>query len=170
MTTYEDFWQPIKEFPGYLVSDTGLIYSEKTAQQLSTSQTGSGTVKVNLMKDGHIQTRSVKTLVALEFVPVPTFWTIVPNTPINLDGDPWNNHYLNLAWRPRWFAWKYTRQFNEPTPPEYNTRILNKQSGVVYDSVMQAGVDDGVLWEYIYQSLLIDRPVFPTGATYTMDI
>jgi len=159
-------WHPIEEFQGYLVSDQGFIYSEKTTQQLLMSQNLSGIVKVNLMKNGQIHTRSVKVLVASEFVPLPPGGGF---TPINLDGDQTNNHYLNLTWRPRWFAWKYTRQFNEPIPVEYNIRILNEQTGVVYDTVMAAGIDEGVLWEYIYQSLLSDRPVFPTGATYTMD-
>lgn len=161
----DERWEPISEYPGYYVSDWGYIYSDRTEQQLSMSQTLSGIVKVNLMRDGHIHTRSVKVLVAYAFVPLTRFQGF---TPINIDGNQTNNHYLNLAWRPRWFAWKYTRQFNEETPNEYNVRVINILTGDTYDSIMEAGVADGVLWEYVYRSTLTGRPVFPTGGIYEL--
>lgn len=161
----EEQWMGIAEFPGYLVSDYGRIYSEKTGTMMSFSLNNTGTLKVNLMQDRVIQTRSVKVLVANAFLDPPQFDE--ETTPINLDGDPFNNHKDNLTWRPRWFAWKYSRQFHEPVPREYKLRIINLTTRTEYQSVMEAGVDEGVIWEYIYQSILTGRPVYPTGSVYT---
>lgn len=160
----EEGWLPIDEFPGYQVSDYGRIYSELTGTMLRPSINSTGSLKVNLMQDGRTQTRSIRVLVATAFIPNEQISD--DTTPINLDGDSWNNHKENLTWRPRWFAWKYMRQFHEPVPPEYNTAVFNILSSIRYATVMHAGIDDGVLWEYIYNSILTGRPVFPTGATY----
>lgn len=159
-------WVPIKGFPGYSVSSDGEVYSERNKMILSQSGINNGNgLKVNLMKDGHIHTRAVRTLVQEAF-PEEDVWDQA-NTPINVNGDVTDNRAENIAMRPRWFAWKYTRQFHESIPPEYNIRVLNEQTQIIYNSVMEAGIADGVLWEYIYQSILSGRPVYPTGATYT---
>ncbi len=159
-------WKPINGFPGYLVSDEGEVYSERNKMILSQSGINNGNgLKVNLMKEGHIHTRAVRTLVQEAF-PEEDIWDQA-NTPININGDINDNSASNITMRPRWFAWKYTRQFNESIPLEYNIRVLNEQSQLVYDTVMEAGIADGVLWEYVYQSMITGRPVYPTGATYT---
>lgn len=157
-------WKPIKGFPGYQVSDYGRIYSDKTGTMMSFSMNTTGTLKVNLMRQREIITRSVPVLVAEAFLGGRPRQENM--TPIHVDGDPRNNHADNLAWRPRWFAWKYARQFTEPIPPEYQTPVLNLLTNIRYLSVVAAGLDDAVLWEYVYNSILTGRPVFPTGATY----
>lgn len=161
-------WVDVAEFPDYEVSDHGNVFSKRNNQPLALSWNGRGSVKVNFSRDGILHTRSVRVLVAEAFV--------APDTAddthrddldvINIDGNQQNNHYQNLAWRPHWFAWKYTRQFHEGGIPEYNVYLLNTQTGTLYNSVMDAGIDDGVLWEYVYQSAIDGRQVYPTGAVY----
>lgn len=156
-------WAQIPDFPDYEVSDHGQVYSKRRDLMLSLTQTSAGAVKVNLMANGRLCTRAVKTLVAEAFLPDHHPES---NTPINLDGDPLNNHVMNLAWRPRWFAWKYTRQFHQEIPVFYNATVQNLHSGKIYDSTMAAGIDDGIIWEYLWNSVISGRPVYPTGAVY----
>jgi hypothetical protein len=104
-------WKPIRDFPDYSISDHGNIKAEKTGRILALSENQFGVVAVGMMRDGKQYHRSVPLLVAKHFVKGQTE---IFDTPINLDGNRWNNHHLNLAWRPRWFAFKYNRQFKEP--------------------------------------------------------
>jgi hypothetical protein len=85
-----------------------------------------------------------------------------------MDGHQHNNYYLNLAWRPRWYAWKYRNQFSRPIPHEYRIPIANQTTKVRYPSTMLAGMADGILWESVYNSALSGRGVFPTGDIYTL--
>lgn len=165
----DEIWKPILNFPGYFVSNTGFIWSEKSDMRLSTSPNTNGIFKINLVKDGQIHTRSVKTLVAEVFLPRHLNLQLgsdEESTPINIDGNQHNNHVDNLAWRPRWFAWKYTHQFNEAPPREYLTKVVNERTGIIYPSVMDAGIAEGLLWEYVYQSMITGRPVYPTGSIF----
>jgi hypothetical protein len=161
-------WVDISEFPDYEVSDHGNIFSKRNNQPLAQSWNGRGSVKVNFSRNGEIHTRSVRVLVADAFVERPQDPLSLDERldVINVDGDPRNNHYENLAWRPHWFAWKYTRQFHDGPLPEYTVFLLNTQTGIIYDSVMDAGIADGVIWEYVYNSAIEGRPVYPTGAIY----
>lgn len=160
----DEHWLPIRDFPDYQVSDCGRVYSDKTGTILRPSMNSTGNVKVNLMVHTNMHTRSLRTLVAEAFVSGEEDFDNA--TPINLDGNHWNNRKENLLWRPRWFGWKYTRQFHEAIPSEYTVPIVDTKHNVAYENVCQAGVTDGVLWEYIYQSILTGRPVFPTGSIY----
>src|SRR3954470_21438611 len=101
-------WHEIEDFFGYSVSDHGRIRTDKFGRLLALSQTQWGLVQVGLMRDGVQCHRSVPLLVAKTFLP---YVGGAFDTPINLDGNRWNNHVENLAWRPRWFAVKYNRQF-----------------------------------------------------------
>lgn len=159
-------WKPIDGFPGYLISNEGEVYSERNRKILQQSGINNGTgLKVNLMRDGHIHTRAVRSIVQAAF-PEADIWD-QGTTPIHVNGDDQDNHSDNIVMRPRWFAWKYVRQFKESIPPEYEVRVFNEQTQTVYNNVMDAGIADAVLWEYVYASMLSGHPVFPTGATYT---
>ena len=161
-------WVDVPEFPDYEVSDHGNVFSKRSNQPMELSWNGRGTVKVNFSREGKLHTRSVRVLVAQAFVPVESADDSRRDDleVINIDGDQRNNHYTNLAWRPHWFAWKYTNQFHSDPPPEYHVGLLNTQTGRVYDNVMSAGIDDAVIWEYVYNSAITGRPVYPTGAIY----
>lgn len=164
-------WRKIEDFYDYEISDAGAIFSKKSMSRLSFSENSSGQLKVNLMRNGVVYTRSVRVLVAEAFLHRPTHidpldgaWGV-----INKDGNPWNNEASNLAWRPKWFCWKYFRQFRlSPVRYEdYNRRVINETTGQKYENVLAAGIDEGVLWDSIYDSCISGKAVYPTGHTYS---
>ena len=164
-----EVWKPIKDFPGYEVSDGGGIWSDRSGMRLLPSPNTTGIMKINLMRQGLTITRSVKTLVAEAFLDQQLTFEIAEDdkpTAINIDGDQRNCRADNLAWRPRWFAWKYTHQFNETIPREYLVQIVNERTGIIYPSVMEAGIAEGLLWEHVYDSMLSGKPVYPTGSHF----
>ncbi len=121
----EEHWSDIPEFPNYCVSDLGAVVNKSTGRYLIQTMATGGTYKVGLVRAGKQYTRSVKVLVAEAFVEGQSE---IFNTPIQLDGYQENMRWDNLMWRPRWFAWKYTRQFSEVS--DFN------RVGWVHDTVM----------------------------------
>lgn len=150
----EEVWTTIEEFPRYSVSTYGQVANNRTEKILSQSPNSTGVVRVGLVDgDGNQLTRSVKVLVAETFIPKPE-----PrfNTPINLDGNPENNHVGNLMWRPRNYAWKYARQFTF-MPPISEARysegpIIELTTETVYPNVMEAGIANGVTFFMVWCS------------------
>lgn len=161
----DEQWRDIKDFPGYIVSCRGRIYSNRTGTMLSFSKNQSGVVKVNLMRNHEIHTRAVRNIVARSFLPAE-YWD-GDSTAINLNGDLEDNRIENLAVRPRWFALMYVRQFHTQPPIEYHVRVLDNMTDVCYPNVMAVGKEKGELWEYIYGSILYGRPVYPSGSVYS---
>lgn len=107
----EVYWREIEEFPGYSVSDTGLVRNDQTGLLLGRTLNGSGVAYVNMTRDRVHHNRAIARLVAEAFLPPPKFTTF--DTPINLDGDRTRLEVTNLMWRPRWFAVKYHQQFKK---------------------------------------------------------
>ena len=160
----EELWCPIGEFPEYEVSNTGLVINTETNRLMRLSKTQHGALKVGLVgDDGRQHTRSVKVLVATLFV---EGHTEIFDTPINLNGDQENNTSENLAWRPRWFAWKYARQYEE-LPAYYVTKqIYDTDRGDKYDNMVHAAKINGLLLKDILISCYQGNVVFPTGQTF----
>lgn len=83
---------------------------------------------------------------------------------IILDGNLSNVIFTNLAWRPRWFAWKYTRQLRVPQPLHYhNLAVCNLTTEFRYTSIVVAGIEDGLLFSDIWRSTYTRTPVYPQG-------
>lgn len=107
--------------------------------------------------------RSVSLLVA------NTFLKVKPNeyfdTPINKDGDKYNNHVLNLTWRPLWFARKYVQQF--PNGIAGYTRAIEELDTLErFENPLMAAVQFGLLEMEIVASLSTYAPVFPTNQRF----
>lgn len=102
-----ELWKVIPEFPNYEVSTEGRVRNRSTDKFMALNMNQYGVVFVGLFNRGQHK-KGVARLVAQAFIErnFPAY-----NTPINIDGDRWNNSVNNLAWRPRWFAVKYNRQF-----------------------------------------------------------
>jgi hypothetical protein len=154
-------WAPVPEFPAYLVSNHGRVINADTDRFKTPSANQQGIPSVNFIKDGLQFRRSVALLVAQVFLPP------IPNRPdfdcpINMDGDRFNNRVDNLAWRPRHFAVKYHRQFNEPTPFGFNAPVSVVGTGEVFETVRQAAKWFGLLEKEIIMSINNHVPVFPT--------
>lgn len=151
-------WAVIPEFPRYSVSDDGLVMNNETDHILSARPIRrDGRLQVGLMRDGIQVTRTVARLVAVPFVPNPDPYR--SDTPIHLDGDLTNCAAYNLAWRPRWFAKTFTRQFRlgmSDTPP-----IRNLDTGETYSGVWELVKKYGVLRLEVLQSIERDWPVYP---------
>jgi hypothetical protein len=151
-------WKKIRGFRDYSVSDTGLIRSEKSGNTLSLYENQYGVVCVGLMREGKQYHRSVTLLVARAFLPGrnPPF-----DTPINLDGNRYNNCVENLAWRPRWFAAKFNRQFRHPYPHPINRPIKNTKTGETFENSAEAVKHYGILEEDLVLSIMNRTVVWP---------
>jgi len=169
-----EHWERVEEFPDYWVSNHGHVQNFRTRHDMALTQNHGNVVKVNFRQGGKLHTRSVAVLVAELFVTPPHPFEEESDTPIHLNGDPTDNHWVNLAWRPRWFAWKYTRQFNIEQVYDYHFPVFEKFTNKRFDTVMEAGVDEGVLWEHIATAAAWNstapedakRLVYPTGGQY----
>jgi hypothetical protein len=154
-----EHWQTIDLFPEYSVSDYGRIRTDRTGRILSLSPNQYGVVQVGLMRDGIQHHRSVPLLVAKAFL----FQSPGPfDTPINLDGDRNNNHVDNLAWRPRWFAIKYNRQFRYPYEFPIQAPIVDLKNGEVSDGSLDCAKRYGLLEQDLVLSILNRTYVWPT--------
>lgn len=152
-------WKRVRGFPGYSVSDSGLIRSDKSGRILSLSENQFGVLCVGMMKDGEQRHRSVPLLVASAFLPRHSN---VFDTPINLDGNRRNNHIENLAWRPRWFAAKFNKQFREPYQYSIERPIEDIKTGEVSDNSLECAKRYGLLEEEIVLAILNHTYVWPT--------
>lgn len=152
-------WRRIQGFTGYSVSDTGLIRNDDTERIMRLSLNSHGIVIVGLRKNMTQYKRSVSLLVATAFRASPGEYF---DTPINLDGDKFNNHIDNLAWRPLWFARKYTQQF--AVRSANSTRAIEELDSLErFPSAFEAAVRYGLLEAEIIMSLETHAPVWPTG-------
>ena len=110
------------------MSDYGRIRTNKTGRILALNVNQFGLLQVGMMRDGEQLHRSVPLLVAKAFLPQRDG---AFDTPINLDGDRYNNHINNLQWRPRWFAIKYNHQFKYPSHFTISEPIVDLKTGEV---------------------------------------
>ena len=165
MTIETEEWKVVREFPDYLISNMGNVYNQRFDRPVSTSLTNHGHVKVSFGdREGGRHTRSVGLLVAEVFVPKPHHRCdhIIP-----LDGNVQNVAAYNLAWRPRGFAWQYMRQLKIPQREEYSMfRVCNTDTDVEYSSIIEAGINEGLLFVDIWKSTYSRTPVYPTNAIF----
>lgn len=175
-----EHWKSIDLFPDYSVSDHGRIRTDKSGRILLLSVNQFGVVQVGLMRttqrtvfvedeSGALRKeivyeriqrhRSVPLLVAKAFLPEEPGPF---DTPINLDGDRYNNHVDNLAWRPRWFAIKYNRQFRHPYHNSIFNPIVDLETGEVSENSFECAKRYGLLEEDLVLSILNRTYVWPT--------
>jgi NUMOD4 motif len=163
----EERWKTIPEFPNYEISDLGRIYNVKNNYYLATCPNNFGHMRVSLTSEWGREarfSRSVALLVAEAFVEKPkNVPHVLCDHVILLDGDLTNVAASNLAWRPRWFAWKYSRQLRINYPLHYlNLLIHNITRDINYDCIVEAGIREGLLFEQIWRSTYAGIAVFPT--------
>lgn len=158
-----EIWTTIDEFPQYKVNDYGNIINVDTNKNIRQSLTKTGLVKVGLVRSGVQYTRSVANIVAEAFVEGKND---IFDTPIHLDGDKTNNAAYNLMWRPRWFAWKYTRQLSVESVHHERGPIIDVDTGKVYQTFLEAAMTHGLLIEDIWKCLIHKKRVFPTDQMF----
>ena len=160
----DEVWKHLPEFPDYWVSNLGQVRNENRDHILKPSLTKAGVLKVGLVRAGKQLTRSVKVLVAESFVPNTNE---LFDTPIQLDGDPLNVHADNLIWRPRWFAWKYHKQMEKVDEYLSTKSVKDSKTGLVYSSIANAAMSNGLLFVEVEMSVMNHIPVFPTWHHFT---
>ncbi len=157
----EELWLVCDDFPDYSISSLGRVANTRYSRIVKPFITKEGTVKVIFYKDGKRYTKSLKVLLGNAFVDgrTDTF-----NTIIHLDGNLENNEITNLMWRPRWFAWKYRRQFEtiEHYSKILKCSIFDAKTNLVYEGIVDAGLKNGLLFSEILLSIYEQTPVFPT--------
>lgn len=87
-------WAELEEWPGYLVSNTGLIYSKRRDRLLKASINSKGYFQVGLTNSDGWKSRQIHRLVAIAFVPGQFDGAVVNH----IDGNKQNNHASNLEW------------------------------------------------------------------------
>lgn len=155
----DEIWSKIYEFPEYSISSHGRVRNEARTRIIKTSLTRQGAVKVGLVKGGKQHTRSVKVLVAEAFV---EGWTEQFDTSMHLDGNAENNRADNIVWRPRWFVWKYHRQFETIDKYVGVGPVADRKTGEIYPDIAQASMANGLLCHEVHLALVNKTPVFPS--------
>jgi len=125
-----------------------------------------GNAKISLISDydGLRHDKSIAKMVAEAFVEPPTgFCTHI----IMLDGNLENVVADNLAWRPAWFAWRYTHQLKLPQPNHFkNLMVRDVDTGKVYNSIIEAGMTEGLLFDDIWRSTYSGARIYPNGIEF----
>jgi hypothetical protein len=154
-------WQQIPEFPNYSVGDQGNVRNDESGRFLAMQVNQRGLVNVGLTR-GRIQfKRSVPLLVAQAFVPLADIHSEEFDTPINVDGDRFNNCADNIMWRPFWFAMKYTQQFKRP-PRGFRTPVEEVETKEWFPTSWDAAVKYGLLDIDIFLATVNRTFVWPT--------
>ena len=156
---YEEEWEEILGFPNYMISTHGRVRNIKHGRLVKMSLTKQGAVKVSLYSENARVTKSVKVLVAETFLPGRTEQF---DTALHLDSDQRNNYIGNLVWRPRWFAWKYSRQFDYFEHYSKLGPVYEIRSKLTYSSIAEAGMKNGLLFNEIDFGISNKVAVFPT--------
>ena len=158
-------WAFIEGFPNYQISSHGRVYNVSRYQMMSCSVNNHGLLKISLVDEGGVRrTKSIATLVADAFVPGKDH---ISDQIILLDGDQMNVHAFNLAWRPRWFAWKYTTQLKQQQPVYYeNLAVYDSVLGIEFDNIIEAGTTLGLLFDDIWRSTYSKTHVYPTDSIF----
>lgn len=160
-----DIGREIEGFEAYVVMPDGTIYTKDSGLKRKPSLTQNGQIKVTLYRDGRSYTKSVALLVAKAWL--YNDWNPdVYDTPIHLDNDLTNNHVDNLAWRPRWFAIKYQRQYWHESYRYATTKVQDVKTGEVFNSLLEVCQRYGYLWVDVMNSCLQGESVFPTWHTF----
>lgn len=156
--------QQIPGFENYFVSNDGKVVNVNTGREMALFQIQNGELAVGLVRDGRQFIRSVKVLVAEAFVDGKTQ---IFDTPILLNGLKDDPRADNIMWRPRWFAWKYSHQFKDIPEWCLVRPVMDMVSGLVYESVFHAGIENGLLFSDISLSIHNGTRVWPTGQYFS---
>lgn len=155
---YTDEWRNIDGFPDWSVSSRGEVLNGATERIMAQRINQQGLTMVNLWQEGNIHTRLVALLVAKAFLDPPR--NSAYNSVIHLNGDRSDCRALNLMWRPRWYAIRYHRMFEQfPVRVSVYVPALNR----VYSSLRELCTTYGLVERDTYISMINNEPCFHYG-------
>jgi hypothetical protein len=144
------------------VSDHGRVRNDISGRIMAMLRNQSKVIHVGLWRNGRQYKRSLAKLVANAFLPKNTLDHFT--TPIHLDANPENNHFRNLAWRPRQFADHYHRQYNHA--PIIGRPIRDVETGEWFENSWEACMKYGLLDKDVARSVIHGTKVMPTFQTF----
>lgn len=157
----QEEWLPIEGFPDYNINNYGSVMNARSGRILTRSPVQYGMLTASLMLDGVQYRRSIATLVAQHFLPVPEREDF--NTPIHLDGDRANCRVDNLMWRPRWFAINFHLERRSDPFAGWERDIRLLETGEVFETLREPAEKYGLLEREIHRSLTNGMLVYPQG-------
>lgn len=146
----DEEWRELREFSRYDVSTRGRVRDALTGRIMTQAQNQQGFVMVSLQDGVGKRTRSVAVLVVDEFIPPRVHF----NSLIHLDGDRSNCRLENLERRPRWFAIKYHRQFEDPVFIRSTPKLVNVVTGEEFDDFVEPATKYGLHYKDIVLSAM----------------
>lgn len=159
----QNAFMELPDYPGYAINRDGEVLTLETGLMKRRSLNQQGILMVNFSINAKQHVRAVAPLVAHYFLSredIPDHF----DTPIHLNGDRTDCRVDNLAWRPRWFAVKYHRQFL----PEERFKNFGFQSpvelintGEVFPTSWEAAIKYGLLDKEIFIATINRTYVFP---------
>lgn len=156
----QDLWRPIPGFEWYEISRDGLVRRLLPHEHIMATYTlPDGSLGIKLFLGGRQHQKLIRRLVAEAFCLKPSETC---DTVIQKDYNKMNCNAENLAWRPRWFAWRYYHQQFDPILPEWTYKpVRNIMTNMVHANVVEAGMADGITWSEVYKSAEHHFTVFP---------
>jgi len=151
----------LEQFPNYIISKSGIIYSTLKKRILSKSLDKRGYVRVNLFVNGKTKSMFVHRLIAMSYIPNPD------NKPqVNhINGIKTDNRIENLEWCTNMENQEHAFRIglrkkgknhgikNNKNRQPKNKVLLDKNTGVYYNSIREAaeilGYNKGTLKDYI---------------------
>lgn len=152
-------WAVIPDFPEYSVSNLGQIRRDSSGRVLVYKVNQWGVVYVGLMRENRQYQRGVALLVANQFIEQPS---VFMDTPINLNGDRYDNRVENIVWRSRRFARSYNRQFKDPYPYPITVPIMNIVTGEEFRGSWHCAISRGLLERDVVLAILNRTYTWPT--------
>lgn len=163
----EERWAQLEEFPNYQVSSFGRVLRTGAAAPMSIHTTQHGHAKLNLYdENGDRYTRSVAKLVAAAFCsrPYPDCDTVIVKNMDYMD-----LRAENLAWRTEGYAWKYANQFKQQPFVHYlNLRVTDTTKKVEYKNIVEAAIDNGLLFEEIWVATYTGNAAYPSMSRFVI--
>jgi hypothetical protein len=151
-------WRDIRGFPGWAINPEGVVFSDATSRKMAIGKNQQGIATVRLMRDGKQHGRSVALLVAKAYLDPPR--NEYYNSVIHLNGDKDDCRAVNLMWRPRWYALKYHRMFEDEP---YRVSVYIPALDKVYSSLREFCTDYGLIEKSTYVDMLNGEPCFHYG-------
>jgi hypothetical protein len=156
-----DEWETLADFPDYEICHAGKIRNKKTGRILRPSHTREGTLKVGLLLNGGLYTRSLPKLICTHYHGPADGTQIV----FFKDNNPGNLDESNLCWKPRWFVQEnYAQQ--KRTKPYMNRRILMHSTGRIFENSLECAKQTGGIEKYIVLAAGNSGRTYYNGSTY----